>query len=114
MKTTANAAAGEFTMPPATLDLGGKEPALLEGRFDQHEYSLHLFGNVLPSRLMALANAVPQFGDGLKAVLPAASAGANKEVPVHVDLISNRVWGEEQSWAKTPAKTTRPGGAAKR
>jgi len=98
---------GEFVFAPATLTLGGKEPALLEGRFDRNGYTLHLAGNVLPSRLMALAAAIPQFGDGLKSALPAASPVSGpqtKELPIHIDLTSARVWGGEQSWAKTPAK----------
>jgi len=96
--------AGEFLMPPATLTLGGKEPALLEGRFDPTGYTLHLYGNVLPSRLLALAAAIPQFGDGLGAVLPAPSSVPVKELPIHIDVISTRVWGGGQSWAKAAAK----------
>ena len=98
--------AGEFVMPPATLDLGGKEPALLEGHFDPHGYSLHLYGTLLPSRLLALAGAIPQFGDGLSALVPPASLSTAKEAPVHVDMVSNRMWGEGQTWAKTAPKTT--------
>jgi AsmA protein len=97
-------AAGEFVMAPATLPLGGKEPALLESRFGPNGYTLHLYGNVLPSRLLALAGAVPQFGDGLRAALSAPSSAPAKESPVHIDLTSTRLWGGGQSWAKTPAK----------
>ena len=106
--STPDATGAEFVMAPVTLDLGGKEPALLEGRFDQHGYSLHLYGNVLPSRLMALADAVPQFGDGLHAAMPAAPVA--KELPVHIDVSSSRVWGAGQTWAKIPAKVSRAGG----
>ena len=102
-----SATAGEFVVAPATLTLGGKEPAMLEGRFDQSGYSLHLYGNVLPSRLEALATAVPQFGDGLKAVLPVPSQGTTKESPLHVDITSTRLWGGEQIWVKTTAKPVR-------
>jgi AsmA protein len=100
-------------MAPTTLSLGGKDPAMIEGHFDRSGYSLHLYGNVLVSRLAALAGAIPQFGDGLKAALPVPAPGSapqSKEVPVHIDVTSSRIWGGEQSWAKTaskPVKTTR-------
>jgi len=106
-KASATISAGEFVVAPTTLTLGGKEPALLEGRFDRGGYSLHLYGNVLPSRLAALATAIPQFGDGLKAALPAASVAPVKESPIHVDIISTRLWGGEQVWVKTAAKPVR-------
>jgi AsmA protein len=102
---------GAFLMPPATLALGGKDPATLEGRFDATGYSLHLSGNVLPSRLRALAAAVPQFGDGLNAILPpppAVSASPAKELPVHVDATSSRVWGGDQTWSKPQPKPVKP------
>lgn len=99
--------AGVFVMAPATLTLGGKEPALLEGQFDPKGYSLHLYGNVLPSRLMALVAAIPPFGDGLQAVLPAPSGLQAKEFPIHIDVTSTRIWGGDQSWVKTPANPTK-------
>jgi AsmA protein len=109
--------AGEFMMAPATLALGGKEPALLEGRFDPNGYSFHLYGNVLPSRLLALAWAIPQFGDGLKSALSAnssISASPTKELPIHIDLTSTRLWGGEQIWTKTPAKPVKAASARRR
>jgi AsmA protein len=102
--------AGGFSMSPATITLGGKDPATLEGRFDRDGYSLHLTGNVLASRLLALGSAVPQFGDGLAAVLPGPVVGAaaqTKELPIHIDLTSSRVWGGGQSWAKPVRPTVR-------
>jgi AsmA protein len=102
---------GTFVMLPATLALGGKEPATLEGRFDANGYTLHLVGSVLPSRLRALAIAIPQFGDGLSAMLPAppplaaSSPGSqNRESPIRLDVASARLWGGGQSWSKTIAK----------
>lgn len=97
-------------MPPATLALGGKDPATLEGRFDDAGYSLHLSGNILPSRLRALAAAVPQFGDGLNTILPpppAVSASPVKELPIHIDATSSRVWGGGQTWSKPQPKTVK-------
>jgi AsmA protein len=102
---------GTFLMPATTLSLGGKEPATLESRFDGNGYSLHLSGNVLTSRLRALAAAIPQFGDGLNAVLPTqtpAPGTPNKELPVHIDVISTRPWGRGQSWVKSPIKPVKP------
>jgi AsmA protein len=112
--TTSETSAGEFVMAPATLTLGGKEPALLEGRFDRNGYSLHLYGNVLPSRLMALAGSLPQFGDGLRAVLPAPTVPPAKELPTHIDVTSTRLWGGEQSWVKTAAKPAKAAGNKRR
>jgi hypothetical protein len=105
-RTPIQASAEGFNMAPATITLGGKEPALLEGRFDRNGYSLHLSGNVLPSRLLALATAVPQFGDDLAAVLPPPSATPIKELPLHIDITSARLWWGGQSWAKTPVQST--------
>jgi AsmA protein len=107
--TSAPSAAG-FVLAPTTLALGGREPATLEGHFDSLGYSLHLTGNVLPSRLLALGTAIPQFGDGLPALFLPPSAPQpppSKELPIHVDLTSIRTWGGGQSWTRTaPAKPT--------
>ena len=104
--------AGSFLLAPTTLALGGKEPATLEARFDASGYGLHLTGNVLPTRLLALAAAVPQFGDGLEALFLPPSATqppSSKELPIHVDLTSIRTWSSGQSWSRTtPTKLTRP------
>ena len=98
--------AGGFNMSPAAVTLGGKEPATLSGHFDQNGYSLHLAGSVLPSRLLALGNAVPQFGDGLTAVLPAQPAILPaKELPISIDVTSERLWGGGQSWTKSPSSS---------
>jgi AsmA protein len=108
----APATTGGFVMAPATLALGGKDPATLEGRFDQNGYSLHLSGNVLRSRLLALATSIPQFGDGLADALPAPpppsvapAASPAKAQPIHIDLTSTHLWDGVQSWSKTATKT---------
>lgn len=105
---------GVFVMAPATVGLGGKDPAQIEGTFDRNGYSLHLYGNVLQSRLMALAGAIPQFGDGLQAAMPVSAAAPAKESPIHIDVTSSRVWGGGQSWVKTQTKPARPSGKARR
>jgi AsmA protein len=107
--TSADSAAG-FVLAPTTLALGSREPATLEGHFDSFGYSLHLTGNVLPSRLLALGTAIPQFGDGLPALFLPPSAPQpppSKELPIHIDLTSIRTWGGGQSWSRTiPTKPT--------
>ena len=82
------------TLSPATLTLGGKEPAALEGQADRSGYTLHLSGMVVLSRLTALAASIPQFGDGLVEVLPTNRAAG----PVRIDLSAHRVWGGGQIW----------------
>ncbi|HEY4380077.1 MAG TPA: AsmA family protein [Acidobacteriaceae bacterium] len=121
---------GGFDLLPITLDLGGKQPATLEGHFDANGYTLHLIGNAIPARVLALGDAVPQFGDGLHEVLdpdpvpvaadpPTAPAGngrgrgrapvesvpatpvAEDPAPVHLDLTATRAWGGTQVWRET-------------
>jgi hypothetical protein len=97
--------AGTFLMGPTTITLGAKDLATLDGRFDTTGYSLHLTGNVMPSRLLALADALPQFGDGLRAALPPVptkETAAHPELPIHIDLISSRRWLGGQTWTKAP------------
>jgi AsmA protein len=95
---------GTFYLSPATITLGGKEPATIEGRIDTSGETLHLNGSLLESRLLALAAAIPQFGDGLRAVLPAPNPqSANEtpkrpELPIHVDLNSTRPWRGSETW----------------
>jgi AsmA protein len=55
-----------FDLLPISLDLGGKEPAILEGRLDATGYTLHLTGSAIPARIVALGDAIPQLGDGLE------------------------------------------------
>jgi hypothetical protein len=58
-----------FDLLPISLALGGKQPAILDGHVDATGYTLHLTGTVLPARLLELAKAVPQLGDGLEPLL---------------------------------------------
>jgi AsmA protein len=96
-----------FVLAPASLALGGKEPAVLEGRFDADGYTLHLSGMASYARLTALAEALPQLGDGLVDVLPTNRAAG----PFRIDLTATREWGGMQVWRDTSA---RPGGTARR
>jgi AsmA protein len=101
-----------FDLQPVSLDLGGESAATLTGHVDDSGYTLHLSGTVLPSRLLAVGKAVPQFGDGLAECLPAPLAAdaaaepshaAPEESPIPVDLTDTRTWGSPQSWC--PAQT---------
>jgi AsmA protein len=76
-----------FLLAPTTLPLGGREPALLDGRLDATGYTLHLTGTVLPTRLLALAAALPQFGDGLSSLFPNPTSTL-----IHIDLTTTRPW----------------------
>ena len=90
-----------FLLAPTSLALGGKDPATLDGRFDATGYTLHLTGMASTARMLALATALPQFGDGLAAVLPTNRAAG----PYRVDLTSIRPWGAPQIWTDA---TTHP------
>ena len=91
----------QLTFEPILLDLGGPQPTLLDAHIDPSGYAMHLSGTVLRTRLLELAKALPQFGDGLEEALPAAS---DEEGPLRVDLVSNRNWAGVQTWS---AETTR-------
>jgi AsmA protein len=93
-----------FQLAPTALALGGKDPAILEGRFDATGYTLHLTGMASVARLRALAAALPPFGDGLAEVLPTnRAAGAFR-----IDFTANRTWGSPQTWTDNAARPTLP------
>jgi AsmA protein len=114
-----------FDLLPVMIPLGGKQPATLEGHFDSSGYSFHLTGNVLYARLLELAKAVPQLGDGLNPFLakiaagnpdadpnptPADATAASPEIPtapIHIDFTATRAWGGPQVWTENspPAPT---------
>jgi hypothetical protein len=103
-----------FNLQPLSLDLGGPQPAILQGNFDASGYTLRLTGAVLPATLLQMAKAVPQFGEGLALLLekiaPAPPAGAQvvPAVPIHVDLTAARTWGGAQTWTQaSPSPPTR-------
>ncbi|HEU5341325.1 AsmA family protein [Edaphobacter sp.] len=97
-----------FILTPTMLALGGKEPAILQGHFDATGYTLHLTGMASTARLLALAAAIPQFGDGLAAALPTNRATG----PYRIDLTATRHWHGPQTWTAntpTPAPAHHPG-----
>ena len=121
-----------FDLEPVSLDLGGKQPATLTGHLDDSGYTLHLTGSVVPERLLALGDSIPQLGDGLKQCLPAsastesdhpatrggvrgniAKSEKTADQPLTVDLTATRTWGEAQSWCpaqklSSPQTTANP------
>jgi hypothetical protein len=117
-----------FDLLPVSLPLGGARAATLTGHVDDSGYSLHLAGDAVLDQLLALGNAIPQFGDGLKKMLAPEDAesaeSAPQSVPSHrksdsaeasqpappapVDLTVTRAWGQMQIWSQgTPAVATR-------
>jgi AsmA family len=88
-----------FQLAPITLALGGKDPAILDGHFDNTGYTLHLTGMASIARLHALATALPQFGDGLAEVLPGNRAAG----PFRIDLTATRTWRAAQTWTDNTA-----------
>jgi AsmA protein len=104
------AQSSSFDLAPIALPLGGKQPATLEGRIDATGYTLHLTGSALLSSLLALGDAIPQFGDGLRPLLEPSLADASlvqsqkptpAADPIHIDLTATRAWGGPQIWRQT-------------
>ncbi len=91
---------GSFVLAPTTLTLGGREPAVLDGRLDQSGYTLHLAGMVSRDRLAELGRAIPQFGDGMDQMLPALP---KTDQPARLDVSIARSWGGAQHWTGTAA-----------
>jgi len=100
-----------FDLAPISLPLGAKQPAILQGRFNTDGYTLHLTGSALPARLLALGDAIPQLGDGLRLLLGPnnpigsndAPASESSTDPIHLDLTASRPWGGSQIWHQTAA-----------
>jgi hypothetical protein len=93
-----------FQLSPVSLALGDKDPATLEGHFDATGCTFHLTGMASTARLMALATALPQLGDGLAEVLPANRASG----PFRIDLTATRRWGQPQIWTDTSPRLPAP------
>lgn len=82
-----------FQLEPVSLELGAREPAVLDGYVDGTGYTLHLTGMATLDRLQEMAQAVPQLGEGLLDALPRAQTA-----PFKVDLTATRQWGGTQVW----------------
>jgi len=88
-----------FVLAPTALALGGKDPAMLDGRFDATGYTLHLVGMASSSRLLALSSALPDLGEGLAKVVPQNHPAGL----FHIDLTAVRPWAGAQVWTETPS-----------
>ena len=100
LRSSPGQTAASFDLLPLLLPLGGKQPATLEGRFDAAGYTLHLTGPALPARLLALGDAIPQLGEGLRELL-APPADNPSAIPTHFDLTAARSWGGSQTGRQT-------------
>ncbi len=78
-----------LALDPVTLELGGSAPAQLEGSLHYNNFAVHLHGSAMEPQLLALAHAVPQFGDGIEHVLPATAQSA---LPIFIDATAQRTW----------------------
>ena len=85
----AAAASTGAVLDPFTLPLGGVLPATIDGALHTHSLTLHVRGSVKQQQLLALANALPQLGDGIDAVLPKTQA----DQPLAIDAMGVRAWG---------------------
>ncbi|HEY0308663.1 MAG TPA: AsmA family protein [Acidobacteriaceae bacterium] len=90
---------GGAVLDPVQFALGAPSPAVMDGLVRCNSVILHLRGGVLPSRLLALAKAVPQLGDGVEAVLPApptppeaSRADRSSPSPIYLDTTAQRTW----------------------
>jgi AsmA family len=92
-------------LTPTPLQLGGKAPAILEGRFDASGYSLRLSGPVTQPRLDALASTLPPLGEGIQQAVSPLSTTPN---PFQVDLVATRPWGGPQTWQQTSLRPPTP------
>ena len=113
------AQSASFDLAPISLPLGGKQPAVLDGHLDASGYILHLTGAVLLDRLLALGDAIPQIGDGLRQLLqptpPAVRSAPSQKpapapaaIPIHIDLTATRAWGGPQTWSQTAPSPSHP------
>jgi AsmA protein len=116
-----------FDLLPVSLPLGGKQAATISGNVNDAGYTLHLAGTGDLERLLALGDAIPQFGSGLRTLLapptaetpaaadakPAAPAvnsrgrggsapaqPATASAPITFDLTAVRSWGGPQVWTE--------------
>jgi AsmA protein len=78
-----------------TLSLGAPTPVTIDGALHSHYYTMHLRGSVEQEQLLALAHAVPQFGDGIDTVLPKQPATTETPLPalpIALDATAVRTW----------------------
>jgi AsmA protein len=92
-------------LSPTAVLLGGRDPAMLEGRFDDRGYTLHLYGMATKARMQELANAIAPLGQGLvdtaddSAAAPAVAAAP----PAKIDRSTSAGWSEAHIWSDSTA-----------
>ncbi|HEY5055496.1 MAG TPA: AsmA family protein [Acidobacteriaceae bacterium] len=136
-KPQSQPAQDSFDLAPVSLPLGGVHSATLTGHVDDGGYSLHLAGSVVLDELLALGDAIPQFGDGLKQLLAPEDSPASQSLkqpndaperassatrghsapevpppapptPISVDLSAARAWGGPQIWTQAASAPATP------
>lgn len=116
---TAGAQPAGLVLGPASIMLGGHDPATLEGRFDSKGYSLHLAGAATQERLKEFAAAIAPLGTGLidsPEISPAedgppaqATTGKAPEraaPPSRVDMTSAASWSDPHEWRQAASHQT--------
>jgi AsmA family len=111
-KATPDGDANGFDLLPVQLPLGGRQPATLTGHFDTTGYTLHLTGAAIPTRLLTLGDAIPQFGDGLRQLLEPVPAAASVEALTPGE--AHRMESENSKSAGVPRIPQDPHNAASR
>ena len=100
----ADLADSHIILHPVAVNFGAPQPAMLDANLNPNGLTLHLAGPVLRSRLMQLATALPQFGDGLDPAIPPAGS---TDAPIRIDLVANRTWSNGQVWTANVTKPTK-------
>jgi AsmA protein len=80
-----------FQLVSTSIDLGGRDPATLEGHIDALGYTLHLSGMVTAPRVEALYKALPVLGDSIQALPPDPP-----DSPFRLDVTTSRPWAGSQ------------------
>ena len=91
-------------LEPVSLSTPGERPLALRGTFNRAGYALHLDGMETPGHIYELAQRLPVFGGGLKAVLTPSSDVAEAGTQ-RVDIVCGRAWSapEQTCTAGAPA-----------
>jgi AsmA protein len=119
LRSTDGASTASFELLPITLSLGNRQSVTVDGHFDATGTTLHLTGTATPARLLALGDAIPQLGEGLRALLaptppetdpgpPNPPAPETPATPTHFDLTATRPWLSGRFGPQTWRQTTPP------
>lgn len=135
LRAVAPAAAGSklaLQLLPVAVELGGRDPATLDGHFDDNGYTLHLTGLATEARLREFAKATAPLGTGLiddpiaKGSTAPDTPATAPEVPVaataapaeRLDRSTAAAWNEPHTWSnptsRNPQTASKLQGAARR